>query len=161
MPLPHTVEEIVLKNGIRGLLIDVPGSSVVNYEIHFLAGNHYSPSPEVQQTAHLMEHLAFGGTKEFPTQEQFSQEFTKNGAYHNAGTAEYEMSYYADCALMEWDRILDLQKSAITEPLFTEEILQAEKGNVREELTGQANNRRHHLAKNHSRYGRLDSDWPW
>jgi len=142
MPLPHTVEEIVLKNGIRGLLIDVPGSSVVNYEIHFLAGNHYSPSPEVQQTAHLMEHLAFGGTKEFPTQEQFSQEFTKNGAYHNAGTAEYEMSYYADCALMEWDRILDLQKSAITEPLFTEEILQAEKGNVREELTGQANNRR-------------------
>ena len=142
MPLQHTVEEVVLKNGMRGLLIDVPGSSVVNYEIHFLAGNYYSSSPEVQQTAHIMEHMAFGGTKEFPTQERFSQEFTKNGAYHNASTAEYEMSYYADCAFMEWDRILDLQKLAITEPLFTDEILKAEKGNVREELTGYTNNRR-------------------
>jgi len=142
MPLQHTVEEVVLKNGMRGLLIDVPGSSVVNYEIHFLAGNYYSSSPEVQQTAHIMEHMAFGGTKEFPTQERFSQEFTKNGADHNASTAEYEMSYYADCAFMEWDRILDLQKLAITEPLFTDEILKAEKGNVREELTGYTNNRR-------------------
>jgi len=142
MPLQHTVEEIILKNGMRGLLVDVPGSSVVSSEIHFLAGNYYSPSAEVQQTAHIMEHMAFGGTKEFPTQERFSQEFTKNGAYHNAATGEYEMSYYADCALMEWDRILDLQQLAITEPLFTEEILKAEKGNVREELTGYSNNRR-------------------
>jgi predicted Zn-dependent peptidase len=142
MPLHHTVEEIVLKNGMRGLLIDVPGSSVVSYEIHFLAGNYFSPSTKVQQTAHLMEHMAFGGTEEFPTQERFSQEFTKNGAYHNATTWQYEMSYYADCALMEWSRILDLQQLAITAPLFTEEILQAEKGNVREELTGQENNRR-------------------
>ena len=142
MPLQHTVEEIVLKNGMRGLLVDVPSSSVVSYEIHFLAGNYFSPSTKIQQTAHLMEHMAFGGTKKFPTQERFSQEFTKNGAYLNATTWQYEMSYYADCALMEWDRILDLQQLAITEPLFTEEILQAEKGNVREELTGQENNRR-------------------
>jgi len=142
MPLQHTVEEIILKNGMRGLLVDVPGSSVVSSEIHFLAGNYYSPNADVQQTAHIMEHMAFGGTKEFPTQERFSQEFTKNGAYHNAATGEYEMSYYADCALMEWDRILDLQQLAITEPLFTEDILKAEKGNVREELTGYANNRR-------------------
>lgn len=142
MPLQHTVEEVVLKNGMRGLLIDVPGTSVVSSEIHFLAGNHYSPSPDVQQTAHIMEHMAFGGTEEFPTQERFSQEFTKNGAYHNASTGEYEMSYYADCALMEWDRILDLQKLAISEPLFTEATMKAEKGNVREELTGYTNNRR-------------------
>jgi zinc protease len=142
MPLQHTVEEIVLKNGLRGLLIDVPGSSVVSYEIHFLAGNYFSPSIDVQQTAHLMEHMAFGGTELYPTQERFSQEFTKNGAYMNASTWQYEMSYYADCALMEWDRILDLQQLAITKPLFTEDILKAEKGNVREELTGQANNRR-------------------
>jgi len=142
MPLQHSVEEIVLKNGMRGLLVDVPGSSVVSSEIHFLAGNYYSPNMGVQQTAHIMEHMAFGGTKQFPTQELFSQEFTKNGAYHNASTGEYDMSYYADCALMEWDRILDLQQLAITEPLFTEDILKAEKGNVREELTGYSNNRR-------------------
>jgi predicted Zn-dependent peptidase len=148
MPLQHSVEEVVLNNGMRGLLIDVPGSSVVTYEIHFLAGNYFGSSVDKQQTAHIMEHMAFGGTKAFPTQEKFSQEFTKNGAYHNATTWEYEMSYYADCAHMEWDRILDLQKTAITEPLFTEDILKAEKGNVREELTGQANNRRRIIWQN-------------
>ena len=142
MPLKHTVEEIILKNGMRGLLIDVPGTSVVSYEIHFMAGNYFSPSTDVQQTAHLLEHMAFGGTKKYPSQEEFSQVFSKNGAYQNATTFQYEMSYYADCAVLEWDRILDLQKMAITEPLLTEEVLKAEKGNVREELTGQANNRR-------------------
>ncbi|MFZ1301754.1 MAG: pitrilysin family protein [Candidatus Microsaccharimonas sp.] len=142
MPLRHSVEELVLKNGMRGLLIDVPESTVVNYEIHFRAGNYYAPSPAVQQTAHIMEHLAFCATSLYPTQEIFSQEFTKNGAYHNATTWQYEMSYYADCALMEWDRILNLQRLVVSEPLLTEEFLKAEKGNVREELTGQANNRR-------------------
>jgi predicted Zn-dependent peptidase len=148
MPLKHSVEEIQLKNGIRGLLIDVPGTSVVSYEIHFLAGNYFSPSTDVQQTAHILEHMAFGGTKQYPSQEEFSQVFSKNGAYQNATTWQYEMSYYADCALLEWDRILDLQKDAITEPLLTEEVMKSEKGNVREELTGQANNRRRILWQN-------------
>jgi predicted Zn-dependent peptidase len=148
MPLKHSVEEVQLENGMRGLLIDVPGTSVVSYEIHFLAGNYFSPSTDVQQTAHILEHMAFGGTKQYPSQEEFSQVFSKNGAYQNATTWQYEMSYYADCALLEWDRILDLQKDAITGPLLTEDVMKSEKGNVREELTGQANNRRRILWQN-------------
>jgi predicted Zn-dependent peptidase len=139
MPLKHSVEELVLNNGARGLLIDVPDSTVVSYDIHFRAGNYYAPSLAKQQTAHIMEHMVFGATKNYPSIEAFSQEFTKNGAYNNATTWQYNMSYYADCALMEWDRILDLQRQAITEPVFTQELLEAEKGNVTEELTGRAN----------------------
>lgn len=140
MPLKHTVEEIVLKNGARGLLIDVPDATVVAYDVYFRAGNDYVARKEVQQTAHLMEHMAFGGTKRLPSQELFSQEFTKNGAYHNAYTYPISMVYVVDAALLEWKRILALQQEAITEPLFTQTILDAEKGNVTEELTGQANN---------------------
>lgn len=140
MPLKHTVEEIQLRNGAKGLLIDIPDSTVVAYEVHFRAGNYYAPSEEVQQTAHILEHMVFGSTKNYPSIEAFSQEFTKNGAYNNASTWQYTMSYFADCADFEWDRILDLQRQAITEPMFTQKILIAEKGNVTEELTGQANN---------------------
>jgi len=140
MPLKHTVEEIELKNGAKGLLIDIPDATVVAFDVHFRAGNHYVPSPQVQQTAHIMEHMVFGSTKKYPSVEAFSQEFTKNGAYNNATTWEYNMSYYADCALLEWDRILDLERQAITEPNFSQAILTAEKGNVAEELTGRANN---------------------
>lgn len=140
MPLKHSVEEIQLKNGAKGLLIDIPDATVVAYDVHFRAGNYYSPSLEVQQTAHILEHMVFGSTKKYPSVEAFSQEFTKNGAYNNATTWQYAMSYYADCALLEWDRILDLQRQAITEPAFTQKLLTSEKGNVSEELTGQANN---------------------
>jgi len=139
MPLAHTVHELVLQNGSRGLLIDVPKSTVVSYEIHFRAGGDYAPRDR-EQTAHIMEHMAFGATKTITSVEDFSQEFRKNGAYYNASTWHRNMSYYADCALMEWDRILHLEGQAIAEPRYTQKILDSEKGNVREELVGYANN---------------------
>jgi predicted Zn-dependent peptidase len=137
VPLKHTVEEIVLKNGARGLIVHVPDATVVSYEINFRAGNQYSPSEEKQQTAHIMEHMVFGATKSIESSEEFSRQFTKNGAYYNAITSQRNMTYRAEAAYMEWDRILELQKKAICEPLFTEKILKTEKGNVREELVGQ------------------------
>ena len=140
MPLRHTVSEIKLKTGASGLIVDVPDSTVMSYTIHFRAGNDYVKRPEIHQTAHLMEHMAFGPNEQFDTMEAFSQEFSRNGAYSNASTFDTNMNYYADCAQFEWRRILELQQLAITRPRFLPDILQSEKGNVREELVGQAHN---------------------
>jgi predicted Zn-dependent peptidase len=84
--------------------------------------------------------MAFGPNEKFASMEAFSQEFSRNGAYSNASTFDTNMHYYADCAQFEWERILDLQGLAITKPTFLPDILEAEKGNVREELVGQAHN---------------------
>jgi predicted Zn-dependent peptidase len=46
------------------------------------------------------------------------------------------MCYVAECASFEWERILNLQKSAIRDPKFTKEEFAAEYGNVKSELTG-------------------------
>lgn len=140
MPLNHTVTEVTLKNGAKGLIIDVPGTTVVSYQFQFRAGNDYVADATKAQTAHIMEHMAFGANKKFGSVETFSQEFSKNGAWSNASTWNRNMVYYANCALMEWDRILDLQQLAITQPVFKESILEAEKSNVREEIVGYANN---------------------
>ncbi len=140
MPIKHTVRELVLKNGARGLLIDVPGTTVASFSFCFRAGNDYVDKPERQQTAHVMEHMAFGTNKVFDNPEAFSQEITKNGARYNAITWDRDMGYYVDSALMEWERILDVLKMTIVEPTYKEKILDAEKGNVREELTGDLNN---------------------
>lgn len=140
MPLNHTVTEVALKNGAKGLIIDVPGTTVVSYQFQFRAGNDYVADKKKEQTAHIMEHMVFGANKKFSSPEAFSQEFSKNGAWSNASTWDRNMVYYANCALIEWDRILDLQELAITQPVFKESILAAEKGNVREELIGMANN---------------------
>ena len=84
--------------------------------------------------------MAFGANDKFRSEHAYEQEFTKNGAYHNAYTSDYAMVYEAACADFEWDRILDLQRLAITTPKFNNSELEAEKGNVRSELTGYLNN---------------------
>ena len=138
----HTVEEVKLKNGARGLLINVPGATVMSMQFHFRAGNRYAKHKEIEQVAHIMEHMAFGANAKFRSESAFEAEFTKNGAYHNAYTSDFAMVYESDCADFEWDRILELQRLSICEPRFNEKELEAEKGNVRSELTGYLND--HH-----------------
>ncbi len=135
----HDVEEVKLKNGARGLLIDIPGATVMSMQFHFRAGNRYAKDASIEQVAHIMEHMAFGANARFRSESAFEAEFTKNGAYHNAYTSDLSMVYEADCADFEWDRILELQKLSICQPRFNETELLAEKGNVRGELTNYLN----------------------
>ncbi len=138
----HTVEEIRLKNGARGLFIDVPGATVMSMQFQFRAGSRYAKSKDIEQVAHIMEHMAFGANARFKSEHEFEAEFTKNGALRNAYTTDFWMVYEADCADFEWDRILELERLAICQPRFNEPELQAEKGNVRSELTNYLND--HH-----------------
>lgn len=138
----HTVEEIRLKNGARGLLIDVPGATVMSMQFQFRAGSRYAKSKDIEEVAHIMEHMAFGANAKYKSEHDFEAEFTKNGAYHNAYTSDFGMVYEADCADFEWDRILELQRLSICQPKFNDEELTAEKSNVRSELTNYLND--HH-----------------
>ncbi|MBQ1563958.1 insulinase family protein [Candidatus Saccharibacteria bacterium] len=137
--MKHIIEEVKLKSGARGLLIDAPGSSVLNTHFTFRAGNRFTASHDIYEVAHLMEHMAFGANSQFEDEQAYEQEFTKNGAYHNAWTSDYFITYEAECADFEWERILALQELAITTPQFNEKEMAAEKGNVRSELTGYQN----------------------
>lgn len=138
--MKHTIEEIKLGNGARGLLIDIPDATVMSFQFQFRAGDTYVKNKEIYETAHLMEHMAFGANARFKNEHEYEAEFTKNGAYHNAFTSDLSMVYIADCADFEWDRIFSLQRVAICQPKFNAEELEAEKGNVKSELTGYLNN---------------------
>ena len=137
--MKHTTEEAKLKSGARGLLIDVPGATVMSTRVCFRAGNKFVKRPEIYETAHLMEHMAFGANARFKDEQEYEAEFTKNGAYSNASTSDMLIRYESECADFEWDRILELQELAIAQPKFNEESLNSEKGNVRTELTGYQN----------------------
>ena len=131
-------KSVELDNGAQGLLIDVPDSSVVCFEFTFRAGDYLSPKGKMD-TAHLMEHIALGANKKFKTASDYSKEFVKNGAYQNASTGSYHMTYVAECADFEAERIIDLLLLAIEEPLFLEKEFKTEKENVREELMSRMN----------------------
>lgn len=137
--MKHIVTELTLKNGARGLIIDVPGAQVMSTQFHFRAGYRFCRDKSIYETPHIMEHMAFGASKRFKNAHAYEAEFTKNGAYHNAFTSDISMVYEAECAIFEWERILDLQRGAISEPIFIEEEFLSERGNVKSELTGYLN----------------------
>lgn len=143
--MKHIVTEVTLKNGAKGLLIHIPDASVMSFEFNFRAGE-YLVSPEKWETPHLMEHMLLGANERYPKSRLFQAEIEKNGAYSNASTSVYEISYEAECADFEWDRILDLMLLAIAKPLFLADEFDAEVGNVREELTARSNNHFRHLS---------------
>lgn len=143
--MKHTVTDISLSNGAHGLLINVPHASVMSFYMSFRAGEYLVPHKK-WEAPHIMEHLLLGANEKYPKARDFQAEFEKNGAYSNASTGLYDITYEAECADFEWRRILNCLLAAITKPLFLDEEFKAEVGNVREELSARSNNHFRHLS---------------
>ncbi|MBI2285793.1 insulinase family protein [Candidatus Saccharibacteria bacterium] len=137
--MKHAVNEVVLKNGAKGLLINVPGASVTSYELNFRAGDYLSPAAKKWETAHVMEHVILGANEDYPDTQAFQAEIHKNGAYTNAYTSYYNISYVGEVADFEWERVIRLQMTALAKPLFLEAEFAAEVGNIRDEMVGRSN----------------------
>ncbi len=131
--MKHTVSEIELKSGARGLLIDVPGTSVVNMEFSFLSGFDFV-SLDKYEVPHLMEHLVLGANERFKSAKLFSREVSLNGAFHNAHTNSYLNSYVAVAAEFEWNRVMELMLIGLTSPRFLPSEFKSERATVIEEL---------------------------
>jgi predicted Zn-dependent peptidase len=136
--MKHTVSEISLPNGAKGLLIHVPGASVLTCDINFRAGE-YLVDPSKWEVPHLMEHVLLGANELIPKARDFQSVLEQNGAYSNASTGVYDITYDTECADFEWDRVLGLLLVAISRPLFLDEEFKAEFGNVMEEMSSRAN----------------------
>lgn len=132
--MKHKVYEHKLPSGAAGLVVHVPDSSVVNMRVTFHSGFQYT-SPENYEVPHIMEHLLATVTKPHAKPNEFMIEAQKNGAYVNASTSADTNEYIYECAAFETDRIIDLIEEQVCEPLFAAEPFEAEKSNVREELT--------------------------
>ncbi|HEX5744183.1 MAG TPA: pitrilysin family protein [Candidatus Saccharimonadales bacterium] len=137
--MKHTVSEVVLKNGAKGLFLHIPDASVMTFDFNFRAGE-YLVDEKKWEVPHLMEHVLLGANELIPKARDFQAELEKNGAYSNATTGVYDITYEAECADMEWDRVLGLMLIAITKPLFLDEEFAAEFGNVQEEMAARSNN---------------------
>jgi predicted Zn-dependent peptidase len=117
----------------------------MTFDINFRAGEYLAPKKK-WEVPHLMEHVLLGANELIPRARDFQAELEKNGAYSNASTGVYDITYEAECADFEWDRVLGLLLMAITKPLFLEEEFRAEFGNVQEEMVSRANNHFRHLS---------------
>lgn len=131
--MKHTHTELSLPNGAQVLLLDIPGSTVVNLVAGFNAG-YMCADPKLCELPHLMEHTVVGANAKYPTMKDFEAEIEKNGAANNAFTSQFFLGYEMECASFEFERILGLITTEITSPAFKPIEIAAEMGNVREEL---------------------------
>lgn len=134
----HSYEEIILDNGAKGLLIDVHNAQVMYFMLNFRAGDFLSPKNK-WETAHVLEHMMIGANKAYPRAQDYQAQLQKNGAFFNAYTSSYDISYVSECADFEWNRIFSLMLNAIEGPLLKEDEFKTEMGNVREELSSDLN----------------------
>lgn len=138
--MKHSVSEVELKNGARGLLIDIPGASVTSYEFNFRAGEYLVSIPK-WEVPHIMEHIVWGGANAtYPDRQIFQAEVSKNGAFANAYTSYYSVAYVGETADFEWERVVRLQFQSLASPLFLQPEFEAEFGNIRDELVSYTNN---------------------
>lgn len=142
--LKHKVEHIKLKSGLEGLIIYTPKTGVVVAEVSFRAGEFLLPR-EKWETAHMMEHVLLGANKRFSKARDFQAAIEQNGAYSNASTSVYDVTYEVECADFEWQRVVGLLLEGISTPLFLQEEFDTEKSNVKEELISRSNNHFRHL----------------
>lgn len=144
--MKHTYSELKLANGSRALLIDIPGSHVVNMVAGFNAG-YMCAELDKAELPHLMEHTVAGANAKYASMKDFEAEIEKNGASNNAFTSHFFLGYEMECASFEFSRILELLTTEITTPAFKPIEIAAEVGNVREELN-----------RNLTNYGRVAYD---
>lgn len=142
--LRHRVEHVSLAGGMQGLIIDTPKTGVVVAEVSFRAGEFLLPR-EKWETAHMMEHVLLGANKYFKKARDFQAAIEQNGAYSNASTTVYDITYEVEAADFEWQRVLGLLFDALSTPKFLQEEFDTEKSSVREELMYRSNNHFRHL----------------
>jgi predicted Zn-dependent peptidase len=132
--LKHTVHEYHVSGGASGLIINVPGSDVVSMQFRFNSGFQFA-SPKTYELPHVLEHLLASVTKRHPGPNEWNIEASKNGAYVNAMTSTDINGYIYECADFELERMVGLVEEQLAGPLFDDQPLSSEIGNVREELS--------------------------
>ncbi|MCA9345966.1 insulinase family protein [Candidatus Saccharibacteria bacterium] len=142
--LRHKVHELSFKSGLKGIVIDTPKTGVVVAEVSFRAGE-FLLKKEKWETAHLMEHVLLGANKYFKKARDFQAAIEQNGAYSNASTSVYDITYEAESAHFEWQRVVGLLLDGISTPKFLQEEFDSELSNVREELISRSNDHFRHL----------------
>src|SRR5258707_7652869 len=84
------VTEYRLANGLKVLTIPEPGADTINVHIVYLVGSRHEGYGE-KGMAHLLEHMLFKGSKNFPT---IKPELVKRGARYNGTTSNDRTTYF-------------------------------------------------------------------
>jgi predicted Zn-dependent peptidase len=121
-----------LKNGLRLILDPMAGLETAAIGVWVKAGT-ADESAEENGVAHLLEHMAFKGTRR-RTAREIVETIENVGGYLNAATSYQRTGYYARILKNDMPLAVDLLADILTEPLFDSGELEKEKEVVVQEI---------------------------
>ncbi|MBM3597101.1 MAG: insulinase family protein [Alphaproteobacteria bacterium] len=130
-----TVRTNTLSNGLRIVTDDMPGVETASLGVWVGVGTRHEPR-EVNGVAHLLEHMAFKGTKRRSAL-QIAQEIEAVGGHLNAYTSREQTAYYAKVLKEDVGLGIDMLADILQHSVFDESELQRERAVVLQEI-GQA-----------------------
>ena len=131
-PRAESVEISTLPSGLRVVTEAMPHLSTAALGVWIASGSRHE-RPEEHGLAHLLEHMAFKGTKR-RTARQIAEEIEAVGGDLNAETNVERTSYYVRLMGEDAPLALDLIADILAEPTFDPEELKREKGVILQEI---------------------------
>jgi len=122
-----------LNNGIRGVIIPLPGLKSVTVEVFLKIGSKYENKNEFG-LSHFLEHMAFKGTIKRPTATAINMEIDAKGAGYNAGTGHEMTSYYVTTVKENAIWAVELLSDILLNSLYDKEETKKERGVIIEEI---------------------------
>ena len=122
-----------LNNGIRGVIIPLPGLKSVTVEVFLKIGSKYENKNEFG-LSHFLEHMAFKGTVKRPTATAINMEIDAKGAGYNAGTGHEMTSYYVTTVKENAIWAVELLSDILLNSLYDKEETKKERGVIIEEI---------------------------
>jgi predicted Zn-dependent peptidase len=126
-------KKIVLKNGLRILLVPQPENLAATVLILVRAGSEYEVKRQ-NGVSHFLEHMMFKGTTDRPESGMIAHELTALGAQFNAFTGTEYTGYYAKAQAEKLPKILEIVSDLYLNPLFNEAEIEKERGVIVQEL---------------------------
>lgn len=127
------VKKIVLKNGLRIVLVSQPSTLAASVLILVEAGSEYE-TKRVNGVSHFLEHMMFKGTTNRPHAGMIAEELASLGAQSNAFTAQEYTGYWAKAESKKLPKILEIVSDLYLNPLFNPEEIEKERGVIIEEI---------------------------
>ncbi len=128
---PIEVIEHKLDNGLRVLIYEDHFAPVVSTQIHYRIGSYYEPKG-LTGISHVLEHMAFKGTKKYGSRE-YNRIIEEAGGYENGYTSVDRTVYYANLRSDRYELELELEAERMQNLLISEEEFIPEKAVVMEE----------------------------
>ncbi len=122
-----------LNNGIKGIIVPLPGLKSVTIEVFLKIGAKYENKDEFG-LSHFLEHMAFKGTLKRPNASSINQEIDSKGASYNAGTGHEYTSYYITTVKENGKWAVDMISDILLNSVYCKEETIKERGVIIEEI---------------------------